>query len=146
MSDALRLVVDIQVLLSGVTSSKGPSFDLWQAARRFDVVLVLCEGHFLELARVLTYPQVLALGNGALTPSVSFQFAAQLFHVGEYYAHVPSTAWPSCPDPKDWYLLDLLMLSKADGLISKDEHLLGLAGRLGLPMMAPKELVRLGLI
>ena len=33
MSDALRLVVDIQVLLSGVTSSKGPSFDLWQAAR-----------------------------------------------------------------------------------------------------------------
>ena len=58
MTPPLRLAVDIQVLLSGVTGSKGPSFELWQAARRFDVVPVLCEGHFSELARVLTYPQV----------------------------------------------------------------------------------------
>lgn len=49
MALPLRLVVDIQVLLSGVTGSKGPSSELWQAARRFDVVLVLCEGH-LEAA------------------------------------------------------------------------------------------------
>lgn len=145
MTPLLRLVVDIQVLLSGVTGSKGPSFELWQAARRFDVVLVLCEGHFSELAQVLTYPQVLALGDGALTPSLSFQFAAQLFQVGEYYAHVQPNAWPSCPDPKDWYLLDLLMQAAADGLITKDRHLLRLADRLGLPVMEPKALLRLGL-
>ena len=145
MASSLRLVVDIQVLLSGVTGAKGPSFELWQAALRFDVVLVLCEGHFAELARVLTYPHVLALGNGALTPSLSFQFAAQLFQVGEYYAHVPAHAWPSCPDPKDWYLLDLLMQSGADGLITKDKHLLRLAEILSLPVMEPKALLRLGL-
>ena len=50
MASSLRLVVDIQVLLSDVTGSMGPSFELWQAARRFNVVLVLCEGHFSEAA------------------------------------------------------------------------------------------------
>lgn len=35
---------------------RGPAHDLWQAARRFEVVLG--EQHFAELIRVLTYPQV----------------------------------------------------------------------------------------
>jgi uncharacterized protein len=94
VAEPLRLVVDIQVLLSGVTSISGPSRDLWQAALRFDALLILCEGHVAELAHVLTYPQVLRLGGGALTPSISFQFAAQLFQVGEYHTPVPAHDWP----------------------------------------------------
>ncbi|WP_293912190.1 putative toxin-antitoxin system toxin component, PIN family [Deinococcus sp.] len=144
MTPPLRLVVDIQVLLSGVTSPHGPAHDLWQAALRFDVVLVLAEGHFSELVRVLTYPQVLVLGGGKLTPSLSFQFANQLFQVGEYYPRLPASAWPSCPDPKDWYLLDLLVASGADALISKDRHLLKLREALGLMVLEPRELLRHG--
>lgn len=100
----------------------------------------------MELVRVLTYPQVLALGGGTLTPSVSFQFATQLFQIGEYYASVAASDWPSCPDPKDWYLLDLLMASGADALISKDKHLLRLRKSLGLPVFEPKLLTNLGLV
>ena len=54
MAEPLRLVVNVQVLLSGVTQRRGPSHDLWQAARRFEVVLILGEQHFAELGRVLT--------------------------------------------------------------------------------------------
>lgn len=137
---------DIQVLLSGVTQRVGPAHDLWQAARRFEVVLVLGEQHFAELMWVLTYPQVLALGGGTLTPSVSFGFATQLFQIGEYHGSVAASEWPSCPDPKDWYLLDLLMASGADALISKDRHLLRLHASLGLPVFEPKVLIQRGLI
>jgi len=37
------------------------------------------------------------------------------------------------------------MQAAADGLITKDRHLLRLADRLGLPVMEPKALLRLGL-
>ena len=77
---------------------------------------------------------------------MSFQFATQLFQIGEYYASVPAHDWPSCPDRKDWYLLDLLMASGADALISKDRHLLRLREALGLPVFEPKMLVNLDLV
>ncbi len=141
-----RLIPDVNVLLSSLTSRRGPSFDLLQAARRFDVVLVLAEIHFIELAEVLTYPQVLALGGHALTPSRAFWAAFELRRIGEYVEQVPRLDWPSCPDREDWYLLDLLTATDADGLVTKDKHLLRLHGQLGLPVYEPRELVRLSIL
>ncbi|MCD0168149.1 hypothetical protein [Deinococcus sp. 23YEL01] len=53
---------------------------------------------------------------------------------------------PSCPDPKDWYLLDLLITSEADAIVSKDAHLGQMRTKLGVPVYEPKELIRLGLL
>lgn len=136
----LRLVPDIQVLLSGITSRRGASYDLYQAARRFEVIFVLSEQHFSEIAQVLTYDKVLRLGNGVLTPSYAFGIARELHRIAELHDPVPTLEWPSCPDPKDWYLLDLLLASEADGIISKDKHLLGAAEKVGLPVLTPAEL------
>jgi uncharacterized protein len=141
-----RLIPDIQVLLSGLTSRVGPSFELCQAARRFDVLFVLSELHFVELAEVLTYPAVLRLGEGIVTPSFAFRAATELHRIGEYHSSVVRLDWPSCPDPKDWYLLDLLVATNADGIVSKDKHLLRLRDRLRLPIFEPKELIQMGLI
>ena len=142
----LRLVPDIQVLLSGLTSTVGPSFELYQAATRFEMVFVLSAGHFQELSEVLTYPAVLALGNGVITPAFAFRAATELHRISEYHDRVPRLDWPSCPDPKDWYLLDVLIASQADGVVSKDKHLLQLNGLLGLPIFEPKALIRRGVI
>lgn len=128
-----------------MTSRSGPSFELYQRARRFEVIFILCEAHFRELAQVLTYDTVLRLGSGIITPSYAFSIAAELHRIGEYHDRVPGLDWPSCPDPKDWYLLDLLIAAEADGIVSKDKHLLGMVP-LGLPVMTPAEMKRQGLI
>lgn len=145
MTPPPRLIPDINVLLSGLTSSAGPSHDLFQAARHFEVLFVLAEEHFQELQRVLTYPKVLALGTG-ITPADAFGLSTLLHQTAEVVRPLERYDWPSCPDPKDWYLLDLLMASRADGVVSKDRHLLRLKSTLNLPVYTPRDLVRLGII
>ncbi|WP_293912876.1 putative toxin-antitoxin system toxin component, PIN family [Deinococcus sp.] len=134
----LRLIPDINVILSGATSRVGPAVDLFRAAQTFEVVFVLAEEHFTELTQVLTYPQVLRLGVRRLTPSAAFHLASVLYRCAEYYSRLDRQTWPSCPDPKDWYLLDLLMTSDADALVTKDRHLLRAGDKLGLPIFEPK--------
>ncbi|WP_102126041.1 putative toxin-antitoxin system toxin component, PIN family [Deinococcus planocerae] len=145
MPDAPRVIPDVNVILSGATSPRGPARDLLLAAKRFDVVFVLGEEHFVELRRVLTYQNVLSLGGG-LTAAEAFGLAYDLLQVAEVVQRVQSFDWPSCPDPKDWYLLNLLMTSEAEALVTKDKHLLRMHDKLGLPVYEPKELVRLGVI
>lgn len=145
MPDAPRVIPDVNVLLSGATSPRGPARELFLAAKRFDVVFVLGEEHFVELRRVLTYQNVLSLGGG-LTAAEAFGLAYDLLQVAEVVRRVRSFDWPSCPDPKDWYLLDLLMASEAEALVTKDKHLLRLHDKLGLPVYEPKELVALGIL
>ena len=99
----------------------------------------------MELRRVLTYPQVLAL-KGGITPSEAFGLAFDLLRMAEMVPRVKSYDWPSCPDPKDWYLLDLLVTANADGLITKDRHLLRLQNKLGLPVYEPKALIQFGVL
>ncbi len=139
MSEVLRLIPDINILISGVTSTKGPPFDLLEAAKRFDLIFVLCEQHFNEMTHVLEYPQVLALGERKITPSIAFGLAAELHRISEYFGRLERSAWPSCADPQDWYLLDLLMTSQADGIITRDRHLLKAGEVLNLPIFPPKD-------
>lgn len=142
----LRVVPDVNVLLSGLTSQRGPAFDLYQAARRFNVTFVLSERHFDELAEVLTYAEVLRLGGSIVTPSFAFRAATELHRIGEYHEQVERLDWPSCPDPKDWYLLDVFVAAQADVLVSKDKHLLRLRDSLRIAVLEPRELARLGML
>lgn len=54
--------------------------------------------------------------------------------------------WPSWADPQDWSLLDLLMTSGADAIVSKDAHLLQVKKELGIPVSEPKKLKWLRMI
>ena len=76
MTPPLRLVVDIQVLLSGVTGSKGPSFELWQAARRFDVVLVLWDRDRLSVLPFIPEQMNTAVQIKAFMPELQGAFVA----------------------------------------------------------------------
>ena len=136
-----RLIPDVNVLLSGATSERGPARALYLAAQRFEVTFVLSEGHFQELRRVLTYPEVLRMGRG-ITASDAFG----LDEVAEVVRRVERFDWPSCPDPKDWYLLDLFVAAQPDAVVTKDKHLLRLREGLDIPVLEPKDLVRLGVI
>ena len=139
-----RVIPDIHVLLSGATSRDGLARSLYLATQRYEVQFVLSDGHFHELRRVLTYPGVLRLG-GRITPSDAFGLAVELFQTAEILTKLERLDWPSCPDPKDWYLLDLFMASGADAIISRDKHLLRLRDSLNLPIFDVVESKRLGL-
>lgn len=143
--ERFRLIPDVNVLLSGATSERGPARALYLAALRFEVTFVLGEGHFMELRRVLTYPAVLRLGGG-ITPSDAFNLAVGLYESAEVVRRTERLDWPSCPDPKDWYLLDLFAAARPDAVVTRDKHLLRLRDLLGLPVFEPKDLVRLGII
>ena len=138
MDEAPRLIPDINVLLSGMAGTRGPAVELYALARRFEIIWVLCEGHFDELTRVLAYPQVRRLGQHPLEPAQAFGIASELHRIGEYHARLERFSWPSCPDPQDWYLLDLLMTADADGLVTHDRHLLAAGERLELNIFPPK--------
>ena len=138
MNEALRLIPDINVLLSGVTGDKGPAVELYALARRFELIWVLCEGHFDEMTRVLDYPKVRNLGAAPLEPARAFGIAAELSRIGEYHERLEHFEWPSCPDRKDWYLLDLLITADADGIVTHDRHLLAAGERLALNIFTPK--------
>lgn len=140
-----RLIPDTNVLLSGLTSRAGPARDLFLAAQRFEILFVLSDEHFAEMQRVLTYPAVLALGGG-ISAADAFGLATELYRVAQVVSPLQRYDWPSCPDPKDWYLLDLLMTSEADAIVSKDAHLRQMRTKLGVPVYEPKELIRLGLL
>jgi putative PIN family toxin of toxin-antitoxin system len=145
MQSAPRLIPDINVLLSGLTGSVGPARELYLAALRFEVMFVLADEHFAELQRVLTYPQVLALGGG-ISAADAFGLSTDLHRIAQVVSPLQRYDWPSCPDPKDWYLLDLLMTSDADAIVSKDSHLLKVKKKLGVPVYEPKDLKRLGIV
>lgn len=145
MSPVPRLIPDINVLLSGLTSQAGPARNLFLAAQRFDVLFVLSDEHFAELQRVLIYPAVLALGGG-ISAADAFELATELYRIAQIVSPLQRYDWPSCPDPKDWYLLDLLMTSEANAIVSKDAHLMQMRTKLGLPVYEPKELIRLGIL
>lgn len=140
-----RLIPDVNVLLSGATSERGPARALYLAARRFEVTFVLGEGHFRELRRVLAYPSVLRLGRG-ITPADAFGLAIELYDSAEVVRRVERFDWPSCPDPKDWYLLDLFVTAQPGAVVTRDKHLLRLRTTLGLPIFEPRDLLRLGVI
>lgn len=145
MQPVPRLIPDINVLLSGLTSRVGPARELYVAAQRFDLIFVLADEHFGELQRVRTFPQVLGLGGG-ISASDAFGLATDLHRIAEVISPLRRYDWPSCADPQDWYLLDLLMTSGADATVFKDGHLLQVKKDLGIPVYEPKELKRLRVI
>ncbi len=139
-----RVIPDIQVLLSAATSTTGLARELYGLTQRYEIQFVLADGHFHELRRVLTYPGVLRLGTG-ITPSDAFGLAVELFQTAEILTDVRRLDWPSCPDSKDWYLLNLYVASGADAIISRDKHLLRLRDLLDIPVFDVVEAKKLGL-
>jgi predicted nucleic acid-binding protein len=140
-----RIIPDLNVFLNGIAAGHPETLNarLYQSFRRGLVRFVICETWLEEFERVLTYPAVLALG---ITPSLVAKTSRELLLLGEYIAPVPRYDWPDLGDRKDWYLLDLLYESMADGLISQDTQVIAAGTLLGMPVYPPGELVGRGFL
>jgi putative PIN family toxin of toxin-antitoxin system len=127
-----RLIPDANILLRGI-AGRGLAKELYASFTRAKVHFVVSAELMAELNRVLTYPRVLKLGLG-ITPSMAFSLALELMYISEFFSTAPKYEWPSLSDVKDWYLLDLLFESAADGLVTEDKQLLKAGKKLGMPV------------
>lgn len=131
MSNVSRVVLDTNVLISGVTfpnGSPGKLLALWRAG---DLVVVLSHYILEETARVL--PRV---SSPAFDPVDVPQIVNMFAELAEMV--VPSTVLiPELRDPADQPVLGTLIASGAAYLITGDKDLLALAAK--YPIVTPAE-------
>lgn len=128
-----RLILDTNVLLSGLMGRPGTlAHRLYKQFERGEVRLAFSASLLSEIQDVVGYPGILARG---MSPSLAFKLARDLYELGEYYPQVERYDWPSLPDRKDWFLLDLLYTSAASALLTQDGRLREAGRKLGLPVM-----------
>jgi putative PIN family toxin of toxin-antitoxin system len=120
----MKIVLDTNVLLSGLMypdSTPGRVVLAWRESR-YDLVLSLAR--LTEIARVLTYPKIQKILRWDTKQIEGFlkqlYLRAQVIDTNGITAHVPR-------DPDDNPILAALIGSKADYLVTGDEDLLALA-------------------
>jgi putative PIN family toxin of toxin-antitoxin system len=132
----VRAILDANVLISAILSSRGSPARLLLAWQAGAFELVVSPALLAELARAVTYPKLARL----IPPADADAFVAWIAR-SAVLATDPGTA-PSArsADPNDDYLLALAMAERAV-LVSGDRHLTVLADR--LPVRTPAEFLAL---
>jgi len=128
----VRAVLDANVLISAVLSSRGPSADLLRQSREGVFELIVSELLLAEVARAPTYPKLrkrISAENGTA-------FISWLRDHGTLAEDPTRPPSIGSPDPDDDYLI-ALAIDQSAFLVSGDQHLLGL--RADLPIHPPAQ-------
>ena len=122
----MRVVLDTNVLLSGLMYPNGPPGEIVKAWResRFDVVLSIEQ--LTEITRVLSYPKIRKILKWDRARIEGF--IKQLYLRTEM-ADITGISAPVPKDPKDSPILAALLAAKADYLVTGDADLLALRER-----------------
>jgi uncharacterized protein len=128
----VRAVVDVNVLISGILSAKGPSAEILRAGRDGLFELVVSEILLAELDRTLGYPKL----RKRIPVEKAAAFANWVRDHGTL-AEDPATPSPvGSRDPDDDYLL-ALAISRRAYLVTGDQDLLVLSD--DLPILTPAQ-------
>ena len=128
----MRAVVDVNVLISGVLSAKGPSAEILRASRDSQFELVISEMLLAELKRTLAYPKL----RKRIAPEKAASFVNWVRDHGTV-AEDPANPPPvTSRDANDDYLLALAIERRAY-LITGDQDLLVLNA--DLPILTPAQ-------
>ena len=139
-----RLIIDINVLLNGIgNNDTSINRRLYNAFLRAEIRLVFSEEWLLEFERVLDYPVMIRLGISRGTAARTMR---ELLLLGEFVSPLPQLDWDSLRDKKDWHLLDLLFFATPDALITQDKKVLTAGDALKLPVIHPRNLLKLGFL
>jgi uncharacterized protein len=128
----VRVVVDVNVLISGVLSAKGPSAEILRASRDGLFELVISEMLLTELNRTLRYPKL-----RKRIPPEKAAALANWIRDHRTLAEDPEGPQPvGSRDPDDDYLLALAINGRAY-LVTGDQDLLVLSD--DLPILTPAQ-------
>jgi putative PIN family toxin of toxin-antitoxin system len=128
----VRAVVDVNVLISGVLSTKGSPAEILRASRDGQFELVVSELLHAELKRTLAYPKL----RKRIAPEKADAFTNWVRDHGTIAEDPASPPPVSSRDPDDDYLLALAIDRRAY-LITGDQDLL--APSSDLPILTPAQ-------
>lgn len=131
----MRVILDTNVLISGLLMSQGASAKLLNAWERKLFTLVACDELIYELRDVASRP----FFKSRLRASAAEVLAAGLHDFTFYCADLP--AGPTAPDPKDSYLLSLAEVSEAEFLVTGDKALQALKKHKGTRIVSPARMI-----
>ena len=119
----LRVVLDSNVILSGLMSPKGTTGQIIQAWKDNRLTLLICEAQLNEIKRVLAYPKIQKRLNWSAEKINLFvkllAYRSEYVDISGVKAYVPQDAY-------DEMLLATLIAAKVDYLVSGDSDLLDL--------------------
>jgi hypothetical protein len=132
----MRVILDTNVLLSGLLIAEGTPAKLVEAWERNLFTLVACEDLIAEFREVVARP----FFKARLRASAVELLAAGLRDSSLFFGDLPRG--PRAPDPKDSFLLALAEASAADFLVTGDKELQALKQHKSTRIVSPAAMVR----
>jgi uncharacterized protein len=133
----MRVILDTNVLLSGLLIWHGAPAKLLDAWERKLFTLVACDALIAELRDVADRP----FFKARLRASAAELLAAGLRDFSLFCQDLPSG--PVAPDPKDSYLLALAEASAAEFLVTGDKQLHSLKHHKSTRIVSPSAMIEL---
>jgi len=133
----MRVILDTNILLSGILSPLGAPAKLLYAWERKIFTLVACDALIAEFRDVAGRP----FFRARLRASVAELLAAGLRDFSFYCRDLPSS--PIAPDPKDSYLLAMAEAGQADFLVTGDKELLSLRRHKSTRIITPAAMIEI---
>ncbi|MFZ1402352.1 MAG: putative toxin-antitoxin system toxin component, PIN family [Anaerolineae bacterium] len=115
----VRAVVDVNLLVRGILSSKGGSATLIHALKQGMFVPIASRPYLQEIYRVLGYPRLLR--RYPISDKQRQRLIAQIYNRAIWVE--PANRLNLCRDPHDDYLLEMALLGRASYLVSEDGDL-----------------------
>lgn len=132
------IVLDTSVVATATLgSTDASSAAVVDAVDAGGVRLALSDDYLDEMARTMSKPYL----QENASVGRAFRIALTLAYMGEGFRPARHE-WPSIPDRKDWWLLDLAFESAADSIVTWNTRHLGPARSLGFKVLDPPELLQ----
>lgn len=134
--DKYRVVIDTNVLVSGIIQGKGFPYKIVQSWERGDLILITSSATIEEASKVLNYPKI-KTKYGLSEADIK----ETLLNLVRYSVFVndPPVLDVIKEDPSDNNILGAAMGGKADYIVSGDFHLSKLKAYKGIEILTPRE-------
>jgi putative PIN family toxin of toxin-antitoxin system len=138
-SPLLRAVLDTNVYISGTILSRGTPFEVLEAWRRYEYILVTSEAIIAEIERVLRYPRIrdrYAIAEEDIARLTASLRADALVISGAYEVSGISS------DPDDDKFLACALEAQANCIVTGDSDLLVLECYQGIDILKPHKFLQ----
>jgi uncharacterized protein len=134
------IVLDTDVVVTALIGREdASSYRVVHAAETGEVRLALSDAFLREVVEVVKRREVLIAATGGV--GRAFEVALNLGVMGNLH-RVQRLDWPSIPDPKDGWMLDLAWAAGADYIVAWDPHLTGADIPFPIEVVEPPQLLR----